>query len=401
MKKNKKFIALFLCAALCVLALAGCGSSSSTTSTTTNSDTSSGTRSDSASTASDDTVYTFTVVNHDSINSMGELWVETLLGAISEESGGRLQFNYYAGGSMYGATETIDAVKDGAADICWFTNGSYGGVFPISEFVNVVGTVNSAQMASAVLNTAVEEIPEAAAEFANWHVLVLHGTSTSPLSTVGTKIETPDDLKGLSIRAAGTTPTLYLNTIGCTAISMPTSDVYDALSKKTLDGMANDWHNIDCFNLYEPIDYCMDVVLNATASGLLMNTDRWNELPEDLQEIFNKYCSSYFAADMAGYWWDSCRYWVGDEMLENGVEIYEPSDEVYDYMFSDEVLNTVHESYISYLDGYGYDGQALWDQLCEIADRYEADYAGVWDAEFNYADWDMSTVDGYQAVYGG
>jgi TRAP-type C4-dicarboxylate transport system substrate-binding protein len=324
--------------------------------------------------------------------------VETLLGAIEEESNGRIKFTYNAGGSMYGATESIDAVADGGADICWFTTGSYGGIFPISDFLNVVGSVNSASMGSAVLNVALKEVPELADEYSRWHVLVLHGTSTSPLSTVGTKVESVDDLKGLSIRAAGTMPTAYLNSLGCNAISMPTSDVYDAVSKHTLDGFANDWHNIDCFNLYEPIDYCMDVALNATTSGLLMNTDRWNELPEDLQAIFNKYCGE-FGADMAGYWWDSCRYWVGDEMEANNVEIYEPNDEVYNYMFSDEIIAQAQQNYITYLNNAGLDGQDIFDKMSAIADRVADDYADIWDTEFNYTDWDMSAADGYTAVY--
>lgn len=403
MKKiSKKLIALLLCAAMCTALLASCGNSSnsSTNTNTSNSGTSNTDASNSGTSSADDgKVYQFTVVNHDSINSLCEKWVETILGAIEEESGGRVTFTYYPGGSMYSATETIDAVAEGAADICWFTNGSYGGIFPISDFVNVYGSVNSASMGSAVLNIALEEIPEMADEYSRWHVLVLHSPSTAPLSTVGTKIETVADLAGLSIRAAGTMPTAYLNAIGCNAISMPTSDVYDAVSKHTLDGFANDWHNIDCFNLYEPIDYCMDVSLNATAGGLLMNQDRWNELPEDLQAIFNKYGGA-FGADMAGYYWDSCRFWVGDEMLENGVEIYEPSEEVSNFMNSDEILSQVQQTYIDYLNSYGLDGQAIFDKMTEIAERCAPYYEDVFDTEFNYTDWDMSAAEGYQPVWG-
>jgi TRAP-type C4-dicarboxylate transport system substrate-binding protein len=193
-------------------------------------------------------------------------------------------------------------------------------------------------------------------------------------------------------------PTAYLNSIGCTAISMPTSDVYDAVSKKTLDGFANDWHNIDCFNLYEPIDYCMDVALNATAGGLLMNTDRWNELPEDLQAIFNKYCGE-FGADMAGYYWDSCRYWVGDEMKENGVEVYEPTDEVYNYIFSDEILEGAKETYINYVNSAGGDGEAIYETMSAIVDRVAPYYENIWDDTIDYNNWDMSAADGYTAVY--
>ncbi len=376
----KKILALILAVSM-IFALASCGDSSSKD-------------------KDDDKVYELTVVNHDAATSMCELYIETLCNAIAEESGGRIKFNYSPGGSMFGASETIDAVAAGSADICWATTGTYGGVFPVTEFVNLVGNgLDNARLATAVFNAMYAEMPEVQAEFENWHILALHGTSNSPISTVGTKIETPDDLKGLRLRVAGTIPTLYVDTIGATAVAMATSEVYDNLSKNALDGMCNDWHNIDCFRLYEPIDYCMNVSLNMTASFVLMNKDTYESLPADLQALFDKYFASGFAADMGGYWWDSCRYWVDDKMIENGVEIYEPSQEVYDFLFSDEVLETTHKGYVEFLDSKGYDGQALYDQCMEIVARYADQYADAWAEEFHYEDWDMSAVDGYDPIW--
>ena len=387
----KKTLALILALAMCFALLAGCGGTSNTPKDNkdkTNND------------KTNDTVYTLTVVNHDSASSLGEQWLEGLLNAISEESNGRLKFNYQAGGSLFGASETIDAVKDGAADICWATTGTYGGVFPITEFINLVGNgVNSAQMASAVLNTMYKEIPEVANEFKNWRVLALHGTSLSPISTATKKIETPNDLKGLRLRAAGSIPTMYVNALGATAVALPTSEVYDNLSKNALDGMLNDWHNIDCFRLYEPIKYCLDVGTNMTASFVLMNQAKYDSLPEDLQALFVKYFDSGYAADMAGYYWDSCRYWVADKMRENNVEVYAPSEELEAYLFSDSVLEATKQGYIDFLNNKGLDGQKFYDQCEAIVERFADEYAHVWDNEFNYADWDTSKVEGYQAKY--
>lgn len=374
----KKILALLLALAMC-FALVACGGEK---------------------TADEDKVYNLVVVNHDSTTSMGEKWLETLFNAISEESGGRLTFTYQAGGSLFGAAETIDAVKVGSADICWFTTGTYGGVFPVTEFINLVGNgIDSAREGSAVLNTMYEEIPEVAAEFEDWKVLALHGTSNSPVSTVGKKIETVNDFKGMRLRVAGTIPTLYLQQLGADAVALPTSEVYDNLSKNALDGMCNDWHNIDCFRLFEPIDYCMNVNLNMTASGVLMNKDTWNSLPADLQAIMDKYFANGYAADMAGYWWDSCRYWVADKMIENGVEVYEPSAEVAEFLFSDEVLDATHAGYVDFLNSKGHDGQALYEKCMEIVARYDANYADAWAEEFHYEDWDMTSVDGYTPIW--
>ena len=399
----KKIAALILSAIMVVGLLAACGNSGGTTTAATTAASGGGSDTQATTTAAapanNGQTYNFVVVNHDSPSSMGEKWLETILGYVAEESNGQISFTFNAGGTLFGATETIDAVKEGSADICWATTGTYGGRFPASEFINLVGNgIDNAQLGSAVLNTMYNELPEVAAEYDGWHVLCLHGTSTSPISTVSKKIETVNDLKGLRLRVAGSIPTLYVNALGATAVALPTSEVYDNLSKNALDGMCNDWHNIDCFRLYEPIKYCMDVPLNMTASMVLMNEDAYNSLPADLQAIFDKYFSSYYAADMAGYWWDSCRYWVGAEMLANNVEIYEPTEELEDYLFSDEVLTQTHEGYIDFLNQKGYDGQAIYDKCMAIVARYAEAYADVWDAEFNYEDWD-AVAEGYQALY--
>ena len=104
-------------------------------------------------------------------------------------------------------------------------------------------------------------------------------------------------------------------------------------------------------------------------------------------------------SDMAGYYWDSCNFWVGDLMEENGVEIYEPSQELYDFMNSDEIKAQVHQEYINYLNDFGIDGQAMYDKCIEIVSRFADQYADPYATEFNYTDWDLSTVDGYQASW--
>lgn len=390
----KKIIALVLSVIMCAGLLAACGGSSSGGATTAG-----GGDATAAPVENDGTVYEFTVVNHDSATSLGEKWLETILGYIEEESNGQLHFIYNPGGSLFGASETIDAVASGSADICWATTGTYGGIFPLSEFINLPGNgITSAQMASAVINTMYKEVEEVANEYTQWHILALHGTSLSPICTVSKKIEKPSDLSGLRLRVAGTVPTIYINAIGATATALPTSEVYDNLSKNALDGMVNDWHNIDCFNLYEPVHYCLDVGINMTTSMVLMNPDRYNELPDDLKAIFDKYFASYYASDMAGYWWDSCRYMVREEMEANDTEIYDPTPELEEFLWSDDVVKTTHDGYISYLNDKGYDGQAMYDTFMAIVDRFAGDYEHVWDAEFSHEDWDVS-ADGYTAKY--
>ncbi len=375
MKKRFLSLVLVLCMAVGLAApLAGCGDSGS---------------------GDKDKVYELIVTNHDAVTSVGEQYVEALLNQISEESGGRLKFSFNAGGSLFGGGEAVDAVRSGAADICWNASSITVGVFPISEFLNVpLNGVTCAQMGSKVLQDMYAEIPECAAEFDDFYVLSLQGNCAAPLSTVNAKIESPADFKGLSIRSAGTVQSKYIEMLGASPSSMSTSEVYEALEKNVVSGMTNDWHNIDCFNLYEVVKYVMNYTVNTTSCFMLMNKEKYNSLPEDLQALLDKY--NRYASDMAGWYWD-CMYTItGDKMTELGVEIYEPNDEVRAYMESEEFKNAMEEWYIEYLNGFNYDGQAIWDKCTEIVARYADDYADPYSAPMSLEDWDPASVNDYK-----
>ena len=342
----------------------------------------------------DGKTYTLVVVNHDAATSMCEAYIETLFNMMAEESGGRLVFEYNPGGSLLGATETIDGVKDGMADIAWSCTSFFSKRFPVSEFINLCANgITSARMATDVYQQMYEEIPELQKEFADWKIVGLHSCSYGPVSTVGKKIEKPEDFKGMQIRTAGTIAAQYLEALGATPVSIPTGEVYEGVSKGVFDGFTNDWHNIDCFKLFEPIDYCLDLPISYTSCFVLMNKDTYAGLPADLQAIIDKYCGNY-AGDMAGYYWDSCNYWVADKMRENGVEVYKPSEELAAWATSDEIVNSIHEWYVGYLNEMGLDGQAIYDKCMEIVAENAAAHADDWAAEFHYSDWTY-TPDNY------
>ena len=337
--------------------------------------------------------YDLVVVNHDASTSMCELYLETLMQQISDASDGRITFTPNPGGSLLGATETMDGVKDGMADVCWSCTSFFGGRFPVSEFINLCGNgITSARMATDVYQRMYEEIPECQAELGDWYPIALHACSYGPISTINKKIETPEDFKGMQIRTAGTVAAKYIEALGATPITIPTSDVYESVSKGVIDGFTNDWHNIDCFKLYEPIDYCLNLPVSFTSCFVMMNKDLYESMDDDLKAVIDQFSTTGYAGDMAGYWWDSCNYWVADEMRENGVEVYEPSEDLKAWAQSEEIVGPIHEWYIQYLNDAGLDGQAIYDQCMAIVEEVAADHANDWDEEFNYTDWDVDPM---------
>lgn len=385
----KKSLSILLVLVLCLSLFAACGGGAAAPAESAGS---AGAEAAAPAPASGDT-YNLVVVNHDASTSMCEEYLETLCNMMSEESGGRLQFTFNPGGSLLGATETMDGVKDGTADICWSCTSFFGSRFPISEFINLCGNgITSARMATDVYQQMYEEIPELQKELGDWKILALHSCSYGPVSTVGKKIEKPEDFKGMQIRTAGTIAAQYITALGANPMTVPTSEVYESIEKHVIDGFTNDWHNIDCFKLYEPIDYCLDLPISYTSCFVMMNKNTYDNLPDDLKAIIDKYANNY-AGDMAGYWWDSCNYWVADKMKANNVEVYKPSDELYAWATSDEIVKPIHQWYVDYLNEVpelAGKGQEIYDKCMDIVAQNAAAHEHDWDAPFNYKDWNYT-----------
>lgn len=339
-------------------------------------------------TSSGNTVYELTVQNHDPANSICGQYVEAWGRVVEEASGGRIKFIYYHDGSLVGADDSVKAVLNGKADICWSAASIYSGQFPISEFIQLpLSGITCSRMGSDVMQDVFREVPAFQDEYREFKVIMLSSSTYAPISTTTRKLETIDDILGLRIRAPSSTCALWSSCIGMSPMTVATPETKDLLKKGVIEGCLNDWHNILATRLYENLNYIMDFQTPGAPIFMLMNKDKYASLPADLQAVIDQYSGDY-ASRMAGIYWDSARTWVYDNAKALGVEIYEPSDELYAYFTRAEVKENVHKQYIEYLNGFGLDGQAIYDQCMEIVTRYAARYADPWAESVSINDFD-------------
>lgn len=118
-------------------------------------------------------------------------------------------------------------------------------------------------------------------------------------------------------------------------VTVATPDTYEYLEKNIVNGCMNDWHNIDAFNLADVIGYTMDYNVATSPCFIIMNQAKYDSLPQHVKDAIDLYSGAY-ASDMAGWYWDTCVFTTGAEMEAAGVEIYEPNEELYAVMTSDE-----------------------------------------------------------------
>ena len=274
---------------LCAAALVACGEDESTTTeapaTTLGTDTTAGPATTAA--AADDQVYEFKLSLHNPADSPEDQFFDAWAQKVDEATDGRVKVTVFPGAVLGNPTDGLTMVQTGICDILW----SYTGFFPAEFKANSVLSLplllpGTAQENTAVFWDLVESRPEILEEFESLNLKLLV-YSAGPTAILGSNklVASVDDLKNLQLRVGGGPLTDAVTAWGATPIAMPPTDLYESLQKNVIDGYIFDPAGVLPYKVYEPVDYFLDLPFNANPLFTVMNLDKWNQLPADLQEV--------------------------------------------------------------------------------------------------------------------
>lgn len=219
-------------------------------------------------------------------------WMEE----VEKRSDGRITFTPFLSGELVKATNEPDALKQGIVQIAAPLLPTYDpSAFPMSEVPMLPLAKSSPKIGSMALKALIEsDVPlmdgKTFAELeygANGLVAIPITISEEySISTTGHRFESVDDVKSVTLRTPSRIHEMYAKNVGINSITMPTFDLFDALSRGALDGsflFISDWTGYGFDELFK---YTVtDVNLGHFASAMAMTQKQWNELPEDLQNI--------------------------------------------------------------------------------------------------------------------
>jgi TRAP-type C4-dicarboxylate transport system substrate-binding protein len=97
-----------------------------------------------------------------------------------------------------------------------------------------------------------------------------------------------EDMKGLKIRCSGLGAKI-VTAVGAAPVSIPITDAYDALSKGVAEGLLLDIGGTHGFSLGDVVKYHIENLGSSYTTGFftVMNKDKWNQLPPDIQKIID------------------------------------------------------------------------------------------------------------------
>ncbi|MCF3944147.1 hypothetical protein [Oceanobacillus alkalisoli] len=223
-------------------------------------------------------------------------WLE----AVEKETNGKVQFETHYGGSLVAMGREYDALESGIVDIVLPMFQMYDPVrFPLSE-VSMLPVMESDVY---IATKAYEELVLGDYVFENGKTFyeMEHGSKglkqwTSP-TTEGYKFsyadisepQTISEFANVTFRSSGRMSEIFSKNIGINAISIPAGDIYDSLSRGSIDGLyfsIPDWPSYGIGGLF---NYTIDGVnLGHFSHTYGMTQETWDSLPKEVQQIMDE-----------------------------------------------------------------------------------------------------------------
>ena len=288
----KKFLALTL-ALVMVLALAACGGGQSSGSGTPAASTPAA--SDSGAVADVDGAPTIT-----STDKIDMIWshnaAETTAGhraaiefknAMEKYSGGNITVTLYANGELGTVPENDQALREGTIQIGSGTTG--GLVDPSLSYFDCPNLVDSNEQALAMMSRDGDLYKFTEKKYEDIGMKMLSIVPGGFRETSSNKpVRSYEDLKGLKIRTLENPVAIaYWQSWGCTPTPISFSDLYLALQQGLVEAQENAYDTIVASALYEQQKYVVNTHHVIMWSGMYMNLDFYNSLPDDYKELVN------------------------------------------------------------------------------------------------------------------
>ena len=213
--------------------------------------------------------------------------MENFVNKVQERSGGRVKINVFHSAQLFDGYEELPALSRGDVDIVNMTSTYPSGTVPALSVFTLPFLFDSTAHLKRALDAGLFDLG-VADELKNTHDAVVLGYAPwDPYEFYSRReaIKTGDDVKGKVWASTGSIDAEAIQALGGSPTSMPSSELYlsfdrgviDATPRPLLTGMGR--------TLYEVVKHISIVNFGVDISLLAINRQKWESLPEDIQEI--------------------------------------------------------------------------------------------------------------------
>jgi TRAP-type C4-dicarboxylate transport system substrate-binding protein len=202
---------------------------------------------------------------------------------VNEQAKGMIHLDVREGVTLANFENIYDRVLDDAIQVGWGMQNAVAGKFPLSEVPAVPFLVKSAEAGS----VAFWRLYKTGLLDAEYDQIV--PLATGMLGAGGLHLSAPlksfDDLGGLKLIVAGQMQSKTISALGGAPVSIPLTDEYAAVQRKTVDGAIIGWGGVRAFKLQQVAPYHVDISVGTSISMVFMSKKKFEALPAAAQKI--------------------------------------------------------------------------------------------------------------------
>lgn len=292
---------------------------------------------------------------------------------IEQESAGRMKCQIYPAMQLGGTPpQLIQQVQDGIADIVWTLPGYTAGRYPSMEVFELPFMTSRAESASRAAWHYYEQFGKE--DFAKVKPLAFHVHDEGYVHNNKHPITKLSDFRGLKMRAPTRLTNKMIAAFGATPVAMPLPALADAVSKGVVDGYVLPWEVIPTFKLHEMTKYHSETdksqpSLYTALFIVAMNLAKYESLPDNLKKVIDANSGADFSASI-GKAWDVSAPPARKKAVEHGNRFAKVStDELAKWR---KVTDKLAASWVTEMDGKGYQGKAMLDRAKALIQKYNA-----------------------------
>ena len=293
-----------------------------------------------------------------------EVWAKR----VGEVTDGRVKIDIFPGGILTSVADSYDATRRGACDLAMLVQPYEEKRFPLTMIMNQPLNIPNARISGLVAWELYQSFPEMRREYKDVKLLFFYSTSAYQIHTVNKPIHTIEDFHGVLMRVGDTIDTAIAEAVGATPEFLPMPDTYLALGKGVMDALMSPFGPMKGFRTADVTRYHLENVdLHTSIFAIIMNLDKWNSLPKDIQEAIEG-ISGAAASEFFGS--------VFDETDRDTIQYMKEQGDIFTRFSPDQKskleksLQVIREEWVKEQEENGLPGQKMLNKALRLIKEY-------------------------------
>lgn len=290
--------------------------------------------------------------------------LEPMAKEVKEKTEGRVEIVVHGGSALASPPDTYDAVVSGVAGMGFVLPAYTPGRFPMSQILEYPFMFETSLQANMVASEMTPTLREH--EYTDTELLWFGGTDLGHI-LLKSRVDSLADLKGTKLRSPGPIYNDVIEKLGGVEVSLPVSDLYDAMDRGIVNGTVMAPSALISFRLMEVTEQIIEMNMYATPLILFANKDLWNKVSDADQKIIMDIVNTF--PKRFGDQYDGEVAHAMGLAKEKGKEITTFSDA--DMAEFHAIVEPMIKGWVKELDDAGKPGTELYNIAVEAAKKYK------------------------------